>query len=253
MLADLQHHIWLLALDGSLYTAPLPARIDSILDIGCCTAAWALAIARERPTTHIIATDLTPPTITTPSNVTILKADSEQQWRFDRKFEFIHGRMITSGIHDWPALLSRCWGHLTPGGWLELLDICHPFRAEDLTTDGNSSGFLKWGQTAERCWAMNGLDYRATAKHVERLRELGFVDVHEKELKWPLGVWSHSEQERQIGALTLENFRTFLATAGIDIITQDPGISAQEAKRLVADAENDLQENCSTRRFYLNM
>ncbi len=161
--------------------------------------------------------------------------------------------MLTSGIHDWPALLSRCWDHLEPGGWLELLDVCHPFRAEDPASDNASSGFIRWGQVAERCWAMKGLDYRTTSKHVQRLRGLGFEDVREEERKWPLGTWSESEHERRIGALTLTNFGTFLAMAGEGIVRQDPGIGAREARDLVTGAQRDLMENCHAKRFYLTM
>ena len=118
------------------------------------------------------------------SNVSFLKADAEQDWTFvQHQFNFIHGRMLTSGIHDWPALLSRCWNHLRPEGWLELLDVCHPFRAEDSTADSSSSSLIRWGYQAERCWAKNGLDYRASTKHLERLRDLGFVETEERTLK----------------------------------------------------------------------
>lgn len=251
--SDLQHQIWLLTLNGRLHTSCLPSHIGSILDIGCGTGAWALAIAKERPTTHVIATDLTPPNITPPSNVTILKTDAEKEWDFEQKFGFIHGRMLTSGIHNWPKFLSRCWDHLEPGGWVELLDVCHPFRAEDPAADDSSSDFIKWGHVAEACWAMNGLDYRATTKHVERLRGLGFVDVSEEERAWPLGAWPESEHERRIGELTLRNFSTFLARAGVAIISRDPGISAAEAQDLVAAAQGDLIENCCNKRFYLTV
>lgn len=183
----------------------------------------------------------------------VLKCDVEQQWNFPQKFDFIHARMLTSGIHDWPALLSRCWSNLETGGWVELLDVCHPFRAEDPSADSSSSSFIRWGQIAERCWATNGLDYRATTKHVERLRGLGFVDIQEKELRWPIGEWSQTEQERQIGSLTLQNISSFLDAAGVSIITQDSDYSEQEAKLLVAKAQQDLQEHWKTKCFYLNM
>ena len=210
-------------------------------------------MAQERPRSQIVAIDLTPPKITTPSNLIILKLDAEKEWGFEQKFGYIHSRMLTSGIHEWPKLLSRCWDNLIPGGWLELLDICHPFRAEDPIADNGSSKFIEWGHIAERCWAINGLDYRTTTKHVQRLRGLGFVDVHEEEWKWPLGEWSQTEQDRRIGALTLDNFTTFLAMAGSDIIAQDPCINAEMAREIVADAQKDLAENCCTKRFYLNM
>lgn len=77
--------------------------------------------------------------------------------------------------------------------------------------------------------------------------------MHEEEKKWPLGEWSDTEHGRRIGALTLSNFSTFLAMAGVFIISQEPGISAQDAQDLVADAQRDLKENCRAKRFYLTM
>lgn len=124
---DLQHQVWLLSLNGSLYSAPLGNNVGSVLDIGCGTGAWASAIANKFPYSQIIATDLTPPKITPPRNLKIVESDADKQWTFNERFGFIHGRMLTSGIHDWPTLLSRCWEYLEPGGWLELLDVCHPF------------------------------------------------------------------------------------------------------------------------------
>ncbi|KAL8722843.1 MAG: hypothetical protein Q9225_000730 [Loekoesia sp. 1 TL-2023] len=251
--SDLQHQVWLLSLNGRLYNAPLGNDAGFVLDIGCGTGAWALAIANKFPSSKIIATDLTPPKITPPRNLQIVESDADKQWTFNERFGFIHGRMLTSGIHDWPTLLSQCWEYLEPGGWLELLDVCHPFRAQDHAYDNESSNFIKWGHVAEKCWEMRGLDYRATTKHQERLRKLGFISIREEELIWPLGEWSDSAQERLIGKLTLDNFSTFLATAGVGIITQDPRISTQEAEKLVADAKQDLMDNCHTKRFYLTM
>ena len=210
-------------------------------------------MAKEFPNIQITAIDLTPPNISPPTNVRFLKADVEKDWDFGNKFSFIHGRMLTSGIHDWPALLSRCWNHLEPGGWLELLDICHPFRAADAAADNDSSSFIRWGHIAEKCWAMSGLDYRATCKHEARLRRLGFEGVQEEELSWPLGEWSETEHERRIGKLTLSNFSTFLETAGVSIITQDPKTHTQEAQDLVIDAKQNLLDHCDAKRFYLTM
>ncbi|KAI4157804.1 MAG: hypothetical protein LQ342_007999 [Letrouitia transgressa] len=211
-------------------------------------------MAASYPLAHITAIDLTPPARESPHNVTFLKADAEQDWTFAQQpFSFIHGRMLTSGIHDWPALLSRCWNHLRPGGWLELLDICHPFRAEESAADNSSSSLIRWGFQAEKCWAMNGLNYRASMEHLERLRELGFVEVEERTLKWPLGEWADTERERKVGSLMLRNFCSFLDMAGEAILRQDHTTSEDEAQRLVRDAKRDLTANWRTKRFYLNM
>lgn len=87
--------------------------------------------------------------------------------------------MFSLGIHDWPMLLRRCWGHLRPGGPLELLDHCHPVHAEDPSADNETSAFIKWVNRAEKCWVMNGLDNRVGLQNAARLQQLGFTDVAE--------------------------------------------------------------------------
>ena len=260
-MADLQHDIWLLALRNCLHVSPITSNIDRILDLGCGTGVWALAVATKYPNATILATDLSPPLSNTGStleNVIFVKSDLENasDWRHLplESFGFIHGRMLTSGIHDWPNLLKRCWEHLEPGGWLELSDVCHPFRADDPDADDpEKSDFIKWGYMAERCWATNGLDYRATTKHINRMADLGFETVHEKEVRWPLGGWAEDEREKEIGKMALINFTAFLDMAGVGILSQDPDILQQDAEALVDGATRDLLETCCQKRFYLTM
>ncbi|KAI4234594.1 MAG: hypothetical protein LQ349_003684 [Xanthoria aureola] len=222
------------------------------------TGAWAFATARAFPLRRIIATDLTPPDVPTPSNVTFMRSNAEENWTFNESFSFIHGRMLSSGIRDWPKLLAQCFRHLEPGGLLELLDLCHPFQAENLLaatepSELPTSDFLHWGRTAERCWAVNGLDYRATEKHVARLQELGFEDIKEDTFRWPLGSWPEDEWEASLGELNFRNFTTFITTAGTTIIRQDPMYTEEEAQKLVDAALKDLEENHLTRKFFLIM
>ena len=55
---DFQHHIYLMILGGELYRAPLPSRINRVLDIGCGTGKWAFDFADSRKQTEVVATDL---------------------------------------------------------------------------------------------------------------------------------------------------------------------------------------------------
>jgi SAM-dependent methyltransferase len=241
-------------LNGRLHTAQLSDEVRSILDIGCGTGVWALAMAARWPKAQVVATDITLPAIAPPANLALVQSDADKPWPFhDRKFSFIHGRMLCSGIHDWPGLLGRCWDHLEPAGWLELLDICQPFRADNPAADYDTSAFVKFSYIAEASWKANGLDYRTALKHEERLLALGFQNVKEARVQWPIGEWGDSDMARRIGALTLQNFTTFLPTGGRTILANHPSLTAQEAEKLVDEAIADLHDNCMTMRFYLNL
>ncbi|KAK3169263.1 hypothetical protein OEA41_008646 [Lepraria neglecta] len=208
-------------------------------------------MANERPETQVVAADLTPPSIKVPSNLTIVESNAEEDWPFQQRFTFIHARMLTSAIHDWPALLQRCWDFLQPGGWLELLEVVSPYRSEIPTADNPSSPFIKWGYAADEGWASEGLDWTTTSKHVQRLTSLGFMNIHEAQMRWPLGEWADTEVEQRIGAMTLQNFAGFFSTTAQKIITKNPNLDKDEAEILTRNAYNDLVSNCATNRYFL--
>ena len=251
---DLQHQVWALTLNNRLYSAPLPSNVKSIVDIACGNGSWPLAMAKERPTTEVIAADLTQPSLPELPNLKIVQLDAEEDWPFKQEFTFIHGRMLTSAIHDWPALIRRCWDHLEPGGWLEFKDVYPPYRAAVTAADNPSaSPLIKYGYIADKGFTANGKDYTTTSKHVERLQALGFVHVREEKFNWPLGEWAETEVERRIGALTLQNFSGFFETAAFKVVMQNPDMDEREARRVIHEAREDLLGNCVQNRYYLTV
>ena len=250
-MVDLQHEMWFLTLANRLYIAPVQRDMRSVLDIGCGNGSWVLEMAKDHPTVQIVAADLTPPDIRAPSNVTVTRWDAEKDWDFAQLFTFIHGRMLTSAIRDWPALLSRSWDHLEPGGWLELLDVCPPYHAERSEADDPEvSPFIKWGFATNKAWAANGIDWDITSKRIQKLSEIGFVNLREEVYRWPLGEWASDEIDRYIGKLTLQNFLAFLNTAGPKILGQDPEIDEVQGSILRDRAAKDLEDNCMTHRYF---
>ena len=272
-LADLQHQIWLRTLDGQLFTAPIDletiiteGEAFDVLDVGCGSGSWAIDLALRCPHLRILGVDITPPVLPDDlqtSNVTFLKADVEQDWYFatNTKFRYIHGRMLQSGIHDWPALLQKCWEHLAPDGWLELIDVEHPFRCDALPSEASAMPpFVRFGYAAEEAWKSNGLDYRATLKHKERFRALGFQSVSDRTVRWPLGSWEQAENEKVFaGDMILANFSKFIAAAGTAILGSGKAgegyapMSVDAARELVAEMTTDLEANWMTRKYWLCM
>jgi SAM-dependent methyltransferase len=135
---DLHHHIYRLILGGPLYRAPIGKDPQRILDFGTGTGIWAIDIADEFPSAHVIGTDLSPiqPSFVPPNcNFYVDDVESDWAYREDEKFDFIHGRSMAGGIGDWPNLLRQIYANLKPGGWLEMQEYQAMIGSEDKTED----------------------------------------------------------------------------------------------------------------------
>lgn len=104
-------------LKGKLYVAPIVDPADA-LDIGTGTGIWAIEFARTHPKTNIIGTDISliQPSENIPPNLKFEREDSEQEWVFDRPFDFIHWRLMVSCFNDFKSMIEKCFHHLKPGG-----------------------------------------------------------------------------------------------------------------------------------------
>jgi len=127
---DLQHHLFRMTLDGSLHRAPLAKDIHNVLDVGTGTGLWPIEFAAEYPSAKVIGTDLSPvqPKFV-PLNCRFYIENAEDDWTFEEKFDFIHGRMLVVGIKNWARFFDQSFRHLKPGGWIELQDLNFPCRA----------------------------------------------------------------------------------------------------------------------------
>lgn len=56
---DRQHRIFLTALDGRLYLAPLPVeKLGNVLDVGCGTGRWCIDLAYQAPVALVEGFDI---------------------------------------------------------------------------------------------------------------------------------------------------------------------------------------------------
>ncbi|KAF2402714.1 S-adenosyl-L-methionine-dependent methyltransferase [Trichodelitschia bisporula] len=206
---ELQHICWKISLNGRLYLAPIPDDVHHIIDIGTGTGQWAIEFADSHPSASVIGTDLSPIQPSwLPTNCNFLIDDAEEEWVYDHKFDFIHSRMLTLGIHNWPRYFQQTWNWLKPGGWMEVQEVVFPVCHEgDVDAE---APMLKWSQYVRDAAAADNIDTQASTKFRKYLEDQGFVNIHWRPVKWPVGAWSEKEHEKRLGKLVDENTDRFV-------------------------------------------
>jgi hypothetical protein len=137
---DLQHHLFLLTLDGKLALAPIEEMrggIHNVLDIGTGTGIWAIDFASSFPSASVMGTDLSPiqPAFV-PPNCRFEVDDAEDEWIYSQKFDYIHGRMLGSCFNSHVKVFESAFQFLQLGGWFEMQDFAFPFRCIDDSMKG---------------------------------------------------------------------------------------------------------------------
>jgi SAM-dependent methyltransferase len=229
---DLQHTVFKLTMDEKLFFAPLnKEKIHNILDIGTGTGRWANEIGDEFPNARVIGTDIGPVQegMATP-NVEFQLHDAEDDiWDFSYTFDFVHWRMMCICFKDVKEVFTSAYDNMTPGGWIELQDICVPGKSDDGTYE--VSTVKEWFDLAIEAGKRRGQPFATEPPNYERyLKEVGFVNVHVEILTWPLNSWPEDPKMKELGRWVLLNALDVINSAGMPILTRIMGWSPQEVE-----------------------
>ncbi|KAL2211586.1 S-adenosyl-L-methionine-dependent methyltransferase [Sarocladium strictum] len=210
---DLMHQIFTLSLDDKLYLAPLPDKLDKVLDIGTGTGLWCIDFGDDHPDCEVIGTDLSPiQPEWIPPNVKFEIDDYTQEWTFqDNSLDFVHLRWLVGTISDWGALFKQAYRVLKPGGWIETLE-CNGYYESDDGTMTDKTALSKWGYFfREGALALGSTASFSVVKdelQVKGLKEANFTRITENHIKIPTSEWAKDPKHKQIGLITrvaLEN------------------------------------------------
>ncbi|KAK0381905.1 methyltransferase domain-containing protein [Colletotrichum limetticola] len=244
--ADLQHHQFLLSVDGKLGLSPpnqddYPAK--RVLDIGTGTGIWAIEFGELKPEAEVIGIDLSPPLAESrvPPNVTFEVDDIEEPWTFSLPFDYIHSRMMTSSISDWRRLLRNAFDNLTPGGYLELQEMDLKPQSDD--------GSLKPDAAVVRCFALLGKaatvlnrSFQDIPDLVNVMQEIGFVDVSIKKVMWPANTWAKGQHYKLLGQFAHENCMSGIEGWTMTPLTHGLGWSKQEVKVFLIELRKEFKD-----------
>ncbi|KAF2084306.1 S-adenosyl-L-methionine-dependent methyltransferase [Saccharata proteae CBS 121410] len=239
---DLQHHLFRLTTGGPLFLAPIDkTSIHNVLDVGCGTGIWSMDFADEFPNANVLGIDLSPIQPTEiPPNCSFLVDNAEAEWAHDRTFDLIHSRAMCAGIKNWPKYIRQAYENLTPGGWLELQEVSVPPRCDDGSAPADSS-IMYCSNTLAKAAAVAGLNMKAPAQFKDWLKEAGFVDIHIKRYKWPIGPWAKGSKEKTLGRWALQDCLDALQGGTLGLFTRVLGWSVEEVETLLSEVRKEMK------------
>lgn len=248
LISDLQHHLWRLSLDGALHLAPLSLTTDTALDLGTGTGIWAIEFADENPSAIVTGVDLSPiQPRWVPPNCEFQIDDVEADWTYPPPsldpsegrgggFDYIHCRMLSMGLKNWPLLFQRSFEFLRPGGYFEAQEFDILVQTEP---DGSKTGtsFRKWCEKLIAAAMKAGINARAPLKFRDQLTEAGFVDIQSKTIRWPVGPWPESKKDKTLGVWAQRNMIDGLEAAAMGFLSRYDGWTREEVLELVNAAK----------------
>lgn len=164
--------------------------------------------------------------------------DVDDDWLYTHSFDYIHGRLMVFGFSDPLAVFRKAFNALSPGGYFEMQDLCSPIRSFDNSLDG--SAMVRCSNLLIEACQKRGIDLTVPKKYKEMMQSVGFVDVKEVVVEWPVGTWAKSEYHKRIGAWFKKDMEVGAEGIIMGIFTRLLGMSKEEVAVIVEDVKKDM-------------
>ncbi|KAL2112294.1 hypothetical protein VUR80DRAFT_7981 [Thermomyces stellatus] len=237
---EIQHNLWLLTLRGALALCPKADTAKRVLDAGTGSGVWAIDYADTHPEAEVIGVDLSPiQPSTVPPNCTFEVDDLEKDWTWAKPFDLILSRVMAGSFSDYEDYIKKAYDALEPGGYLELQDIHAPFSCDDDTMAGTQTEQL--GNLFLEASLALGRPLNVAPTYKDIMKKVGFVDIVEKPLKWPLGIWPKDKHFKEVGYWYYMNLEVGLEGLLMALLTRGLGWTKEEVMVFCAKVRPELK------------
>lgn len=116
-----------------------------------------------------------------------------------KTFHLINSRFLSDGIDRsrWPVLMTEYWSLLSPGGWVQMVEVDWSFQSDNGTRLPNLEAW--WNAYREALQQM-GKDPIIARNLCHRLRNAGFERVTGNQISVPIGGWQRGMCNRHWGS-----------------------------------------------------
>ncbi|KAJ5104432.1 hypothetical protein NUU61_001779 [Penicillium alfredii] len=185
-----------------------------------------------------------PPVNWMPPNCILEVDDILQEWTWREPFDLVHLRILDSAFtpEETDRLYKQCYDHIRPGGWIEQFELSPYIECDDdsLPADNIVRG---WGPRFERAAEKSGRPLMIMNTFHESIQKAGFVDVHTKDYKWPIGPWPRDRQLKEAGLVNFHHWMGGMEGYGLWLLTKfgDPvPWSNEEVQVYVAKVRREI-------------
>ncbi|KGO75874.1 hypothetical protein PITC_033200 [Penicillium italicum] len=227
---------------GELHKAPV-TNPQKILDLGTGTGIWALDIAEKFPTAKVIGNDISAiqPTWVTP-NVEFIVEDFESEWLYERNsFDFIHARLLSGCVADWPQFFARIFDHVKPGGYFEIQESAVWAWSDDGTLKPDSP-LVQYLQALNMAGKSMGRELNIYHKLEQWMLDAGFEDVHQLTYILPYSPWPRDPHLKECGRYQAVMVQQAIESYGLRLCTQVLGWGAEPTRIFQAMTKRQLRD-----------
>jgi hypothetical protein len=144
-------------------------------------------------------------------------------------------------FHGDPApIFQKAFNALEPGGYLEMQDISGPMQCIDSSFAGTA--FQKASQMMQTVMKPRGIDMTAPSRYKAIFEAVGFVDVKEVVIEWPVGTWGKSKYHKLIGAWYQKDLVQGVDGMAMALFTRDLGLTREEVTKLMGQVKRDMMD-----------
>ncbi|KAJ5655858.1 hypothetical protein N7507_007808 [Penicillium longicatenatum] len=209
-------HMVFLVLDhhqpSPFFRSPIGDSPKHILDIGTGQGSWAIDVADMYPSATVRGVDLFPPPVTwMPPNCIFEVDDVLRPWTWKEPFDLIHIRLMYGAFppEGWEQLYKQAYDALAPGGWIEQMEFDVRVRSDDDSLK-QEHHLWRWGDIFIRCAERAGRSLNIHETMRAAIEKAGFVEVHEKRSRIPLGPWPRDKVLKEVGQLQYAHWNAAL-------------------------------------------
>jgi hypothetical protein len=122
-----------------------------------------------------------------------------------------------------------------------------------MCADGHdpNSALIKWGEYISQAARNDGIDPDPTGRFRGILEKLGFVDIKEQPLQWPIGPWPKGEREKIVGRIMIDNVKQFYRPSAMALFTKRLGWTPEQVEEFLPSVGADLDDR--SKHYYVQM